>query len=217
MRIKVCGMRDTENIQILIQEVKPDWMGLIFYSKSSRYVSADLADTINLADVTKVGVFVNESIEFILSKIDEFKLSVIQLHGNESPEYVRELKLKTDKKLWKVVSVGESIDWETLRDYVALVENFLFDTATPKHGGSGKRFNWQILETYPFEKGFLLSGGLDEESASEILSLANKMPQLIGVDLNSKFEASPGMKNIEKLKSFKNRLLGTDKAQATNN
>lgn len=217
MRIKVCGMRDTENIQILIQEVKPDWMGLIFYSKSSRYVSADLADTINLADVTKVGVFVNESIEFILSKIDEFKLSVIQLHGNESPEYVRELKLKTDKKLWKVVSVGESIDWETLRDYVALVENFLFDTATPKHGGSGKRFNWQILETYPFEKGFLLSGGLDEESASEILSLANKMPQLIGVDLNSKFEVSPGMKNIEKLKSFKNRLLGTDKAQATNN
>ncbi|WP_425637400.1 phosphoribosylanthranilate isomerase [Algoriphagus yeomjeoni] len=206
MKIKVCGMRDPENIQHLIDVVKPDWIGLIFYSKSKRYVSADLAELFPETDIAKVGVFVNETIEFVLSKIDEFSLSVIQLHGNESPEYVRELKLKTGKKLWKVVSVGDSIDWETLRDYVGLVENFLFDTATPNHGGSGKRFNWQILESYPFETGFLLSGGIDEESASEILSLAGKMPQMVGVDLNSKFEYAPGLKNIEKLKSFKEKV-----------
>ena len=199
-------MRDPENIQSLIQEVNPDWMGLIFYSKSSRYVSGDTAGSIQKIDVPKVGVFVNEPIEFVLNKIDEFNLSAVQLHGEESPEYVRELKLKTGKKLWKVISVGETIDWETLRDYVELIEFFLFDTATTQYGGSGKRFNWQVLEKYPFEKRFILSGGLDEESASEILALAGKMPQLAGVDLNSKFEDAPGLKNIDKLKSFSNKI-----------
>ena len=206
MRIKVCGMRDPENIQSLIQEVNPDWMGLIFYSKSSRYVSGDSAGSIQKLDVPKVGVFVNEPIEFVLNKIDEFNLSTVQLHGEESPEYVRELKLKTGKKLWKVISIGETIDWETLRDYVELIEFFLFDTATTQYGGSGKRFNWQVLEKYPFEKRFILSGGLNEESASEILALAEKMPQLAGVDLNSKFEDAPGLKNIDKLKSFSNKI-----------
>ncbi|PZX56020.1 phosphoribosylanthranilate isomerase [Algoriphagus ratkowskyi] len=217
MKFKVCGMREAENIHNLIQEVKPDWMGLIFYSKSPRYVSDDFAASIQVVEVPKVGVFVNESVDFVLDKIDEFKLSTIQLHGNESPEYVRELKLKTGKKLWKVISVGESIDWETLRDYVGLVEYFLFDTATVEHGGSGKRFNWDVLEGYPFEVGFLLSGGLDEESMEEIMDLAHRLPRLVGVDLNSKFEDAPGLKNIKKLKSFKNGLLGIDKHPATNN
>jgi phosphoribosylanthranilate isomerase len=207
MLVKVCGMRESENIRELVQEVKPDWMGLIFYSKSSRFVSPDFAEKIKDVAVPKVGVFVNESIDFVLAKIDEFNLSVLQLHGNESAAYVRELKLRTGKKLWKVISVGESIDWETLRDYVGLVEYFLFDTATSGHGGSGRKFNWNVLESYPFEKGFLLSGGLDEESAKEVLSLAGRMPQLIGVDLNSKFEDAPGFKSIKKLKRFKNSLL----------
>ena len=199
-------MRDPENIKNLIQEVTPDWLGLIFYSKSPRYVSSDLGDAIQSFEVDKVGVFVNESIEFILAKIDEFKLSAVQLHGHESPEFVRKLKLKTSRKLWKVVSVGETIDWETLREYVGLIEYFLFDTATKAHGGSGKKFNWQVLEKYPFEKEFILSGGLDEESASEIIALSAKMPQLAGVDLNSKFEEAPAVKNIEKLKTFKNKI-----------
>ncbi len=210
MQIKVCGMRDPGNIQQLIQEVKPDWMGLIFYSKSPRYVSEEFVESIKSAEVPKVGVFVDESIDFVLSKIDEFKLSVLQLHGNESPEYVRELKLRTGKKLWKVVSVKETIDWETLRDFVGLVEYFLFDTATASHGGSGRKFNWKVLESYPFEKGFLLSGGLDGESVSEVLDLADRLPHLVGVDLNSKFEDSPGYKNIEKLKKFKKGLIGTN-------
>jgi phosphoribosylanthranilate isomerase len=210
MKIKVCGMRDPENIQNLIHDLKPDWMGLIFYSKSPRYVSEEFAKEIQLADVPKVGVFVNESIDFVLSKIDEFKLSTVQLHGNEPSEYVRELKLRTGKKLWKVISVGETIDWETLRDYVGLIEYFLFDTATTAHGGSGRKFNWQVLESYPFEKGFLLSGGLDEESASEVISFAGKMPKMVGVDLNSKFEDAPGLKNLEKLKSFKKTLIGSN-------
>ena len=206
MKIKVCGMRDIDNIQNLIQEVNPDWMGLIFYSKSSRFVSDDYAESIQKADVPKVGVFVNESIEFVLKKVHEFNLSAIQLHGEESPEYVRELKLRSDKKIWKVISVRDTINWDALRDYVGSIEYFLFDTATAQYGGSGKRFNWRVLEEYPFEEGFILSGGLDEGSASEILELAEKMPQLTGLDLNSKFEDAPGVKNIEKLKSFKRKL-----------
>lgn len=208
MKIKVCGMRKPENIDDLIRKVNPDWMGLIFYSKSPRYVSEEFGKVIRTMDVPKVGVFVNESLDFVLSKIEDFNLAVVQLHGNESPEYARELKLRTSKKIWKVVSVGESIDWELLREYVGLVEYFLFDTATKSHGGSGKKFNWSVLETYPFEKGFLLSGGLDERSANEIKELSKKMPQLVGVDLNSKFEDEPGLKNIEKLKSFKTSLIG---------
>ncbi|WP_339879804.1 phosphoribosylanthranilate isomerase [uncultured Algoriphagus sp.] len=206
MKIKVCGMRNIDNIQNLIQEVNPDWMGLIFYSKSSRYVLEDSAESIQKANVPKVGVFVNESIELVLKKVEEFNLSAIQLHGEESAEYVRELKWISDKKIWKVISVRETVDWDTLKDYLGLIEYFLFDTATAQHGGSGKRFNWRVLEEYPFEEGFILSGGLDEGSASEILELAEKMPQLIGVDLNSKFEDAPGVKNIEKLKSFKRKL-----------
>jgi phosphoribosylanthranilate isomerase len=158
----------------------------------------------------KVGVFVDESLEFILSKIDEFNLATVQLHGSESPAFVRELKLKSNKKLWKVVSVGDSIDWESLRDYVGLVECFLFDTATKNHGGSGKKFNWEILKSYPFEVPFILSGGLDEDSVEELIRLEKEMPQLKRIDLNSKFEDAPGLKNIEKLKSFKNRLLGLE-------
>lgn len=206
MKIKVCGMRDPDNILELVQEVKPDWMGLIFHSKSPRYVSGRPDVSVQSSEVTKVGVFVNEPIESLLSKIDEFNLSVLQLHGTESPEYVRELKLKTNRKLWKVFSVEEKIDWEILREYVGLVEYFLFDTATKDHGGSGRKFNWQVLERYPFEKGFILSGGLDEESIAEIIALAGRMPQLVGVDLNSRFENAPGLKNIGRLKSFKDKL-----------
>lgn len=199
-------MRESENIQNLIQEINPDWMGLIFYSKSSRFVSDDFAESVKDIKVAKVGVFVNETIDFVLTKIKDFDLSAVQLHGDESPEYVRKLKLKTDRKIWKVISVGESLDWESLKGYVGLVEYFLFDTATEAHGGSGKKFNWNLLESYPFEVGFLLSGGIDEESADEVISLAGRMPQLLGVDLNSKFEHAPALKNIEKLKSFKNKV-----------
>lgn len=209
MKIKVCGMRSSHNVRQLLQEIKPDWMGLIFYPKSSRYVSSELSEELKNTEVSKVGVFVNESIETILSRIEEFNLSVIQLHGIESPAYVRELKSKTDKKIWKVISVGEEIDWDDLKDYVDLVEYFLFDTATPAYGGSGKKFNWTVLESYPFEKGFILSGGLDEDSALEVLGLAKKLPQLIGVDLNSKYEDAPGVKNIGKLRSFKKKLIGS--------
>lgn len=207
MELKVCGMREPENIRSLISEVKPDWMGLILYPKSLRYVSDDLAAELKEIQVKKVGVFVNESEEEILTKVLDFGLSAIQLHGNESVEFVKNLSKRPDFELWKVISVREEIDWKSLEDYLPFVSKFLFDTATSAHGGSGKKFDWKVLETYPFDKGFLLSGGLDEESAEEVLALHQQIPQLQGVDLNSKFELTPGLKNIEKLKNFKHRLI----------
>lgn len=206
MEIKVCGMRDLENIQGLVSEVKPDWMGLIFYSKSPRFVSEEKASELKEIPVKKVGVFVNETEVEILRLAEKFGLSAIQLHGKESPNFVKNLSKKTDCQLWKVISVAEDIYWKSLEGYMPFVSKFLFDTATPVHGGSGRKFDWKILETYPFDKGFLLSGGLDEESADEVLALRNQIPQLQGVDLNSKFEDAPGLKNIEKLTRFKERL-----------
>jgi phosphoribosylanthranilate isomerase len=212
MELKVCGMREPENIRSLISDVKPDWMGLIFYPKSPRYVIDEKAADLKELPVKKVGVFVNESEAEILRKVDQFSLSAIQLHGSESPDFVKSLAEKTEAELWKVISVGAQIDWKSLEAYLPYVSKFLFDTATSAHGGSGKKFDWKVLETYPFDKGFLLSGGLDEESSAEVMALRQQIPQLQGVDLNSKFEDAPGLKNIEKLKNFKSRLIhsGTD-------
>jgi phosphoribosylanthranilate isomerase len=210
MELKVCGMREPENIQRLLSEVKPDWMGLIFYPKSPRYVHDELASRISAVAAKKVGVFVNETLEEILKKIELFKLSAVQLHGREAAGFVGELRQNTEVEIWKVVSVGEQIDWESLSGYVPFVSKFLFDTATAAHGGSGRKFDWTVLESYPFETGFLLSGGVDEESASAVFALAQKIPQLQGVDLNSRFEDAPGIKNIEKLKNFKSRLVDSE-------
>lgn len=206
MEVKVCGMRERENILRLVLEVKPDWMGLIFYPKSPRFVADELAAQVAGIDVKKVGVFVNENLTEILKKIEVFQLSAVQLHGSEPVGFVEELSQKTTVEIWKVVSVREAIDWESLRGYLPFVSKFLFDTATSEHGGSGRKFNWEVLERYPFETGFLLSGGLDEGSAAEVLALAQKVPQLEGVDLNSKFEDAPGLKNIQKLKNFKEKI-----------
>lgn len=207
MEMKVCGMRDPENIRSLISEVGPDWIGLIFYPKSPRYVSDEKAADLKEFPVKKVGVFVNESEAEILRKVEQFGLTAIQLHGKESVEFVKDLSEKTNAELWKVISVGSEIEWKSLEGYLPFVSKFLFDTATAAHGGSGKRFDWKVLETYPFDKSFLLSGGLDEESVEEVLALREQIPQLKGVDLNSKFEDAPGVKNIEKLKNFKSRLI----------
>ncbi|TDQ15243.1 phosphoribosylanthranilate isomerase [Algoriphagus boseongensis] len=206
MEIKVCGMREPENIRELIKVIQPDWMGLIFYPKSPRFVSLENQAWISSLEVKKVGVFVNENEEEILRKIQDFKLSAVQLHGQESPDFVKSLASKTEVELWKVVSVKEEIEWDRLKEYESLVDKFLFDTASVSHGGTGRRFDWTYLKTYPFNKGFLLGGGLEEGIEEEILALAAEIPTLIGVDLNSKFEVAPGLKNIEKLKRFKENI-----------
>ena len=206
MEIKVCGMRDQDNCTRLLTEVAPDWMGLIFYAKSPRFVSEEMAAYLQPLSVKKVGVFVRETEKEMLRLSALFGLSALQLHGGESVDEVKSLREATDLELWKVVSVGETIDWNALAPFVPYVDKFLFDTATAAHGGSGKQFDWQLLENYPFATGFYLSGGINESHASALGGLKQRLPRLLGLDLNSGFEVAPGLKNIEKLQAFTQNL-----------
>ena len=206
MEIKVCGMRERVNCYQLVQEVNPDWMGLIFYPKSPRLVPAESADWLIDLPIKKVGVFVGEEQSEIRSKAALFGLSALQLHGGESVEVVQQLKKDTELEIWKVFGVGENLDWKLMEEFVPHVDRFLFDTATASKGGSGKTFDWGLLKGYPFEKGFFLSGGLRLSHAAEILELSKDLPQLLGVDVNSGFEIAPGLKHIPDLKEFKQKL-----------
>jgi len=206
MEIKVCGMRERDNCYQLVQEVNPDWMGLIFYPKSPRLVPAESADWLVDLPLKKVGVFVGEEQSEIRCKTTSFGLSALQLHGGESVEVVKQLKEDTDLEIWKVFGVGEKFDWKVMEEFVPYVDRFLFDTATASKGGSGKTFDWKLLKGYPFEKGFFLSGGLRLAHAAEIIELGKDIPQLLGVDVNSGFEIAPGLKHIPDLKEFKQKL-----------
>lgn len=206
MEIKVCGMRERTNCLQLAKEVVPDWMGLIFYPKSPRLVQEEESDWIRSLPLKKVGVVVGEKHDLMLQKISTFGLSALQLHGGEYLDLVQELKASTEVEIWKVISVGEFIDWKSLEAFVPHVDRFLFDTASASKGGSGKQFDWGLLEHYPFDKGFMLSGGLTASHAAAIRDLADRIPQLLGVDLNSGFELAPGLKNIPALQAFKQEL-----------
>ena len=206
MKLKVCGMRESANVKSLVESIQPDWMGLIFYPASPRFVDDIQADWIRETVIKKVGVFVDASFSEIAEKIQKFGLSTLQLHGEESIEEVKKLKDKTGLEIFKVFSIGQNIDWSILEAYLPHVDYFLFDTFTNAYGGSGKTFNWQILLDYPFDKPFLLSGGLSIVHAEAILELQSKIPQLAGVDINSKFEIEPGLKDIDLVSEFKNSL-----------
>ena len=199
MKLKVCGMRDSDNIRELM-EVKPDFMGMIFYPKSSRYVE-ELPQTD--LDVATVGVFVNESTEVIQEKSKKFGFQMVQLHGSESVEQAEELKLLGFKVI-KVFGVMDQLPLEEMKPYESTVDYFLFDTKTPQHGGSGQKFDWSILESYDLDKPFFLSGGIDLEDLESIKAL--NIPQLYAVDINSRFEIAPAVKDIQKIKSFKHQL-----------
>ena len=199
MKLKVCGMRDSDNIRELM-EVKPDFMGMIFYPKSSRYVE-ELPQTD--LDVATVGVFVNESTEVIQEKSKKFGFQMVQLHGSESVEQAEELKLLGFKVI-KVFGVMDQLPLEEMKPYESTVDYFLFDTKTSQHGGSGQKFDWSILESYDLDKPFFLSGGIDLEDLESIKAL--NIPQLYAVDINSRFERAPAVKDIQKIKSFKHQL-----------
>ena len=188
MKLKVCGMRSEENIKSLITQIRPDWMGLIFYAKSPRFVSEDFADSIKGLAIPKVGVFVNANLNEIKNAISVFDLHTIQLHGEESVDFTKSVKEETGLEVFKVFSVKEDVDWKELENYLPFVDYFLFDTFTKEYGGSGKTFDWQILRSYPFDKPFLLSGGLSLENIKDIQKLKSEIPQLAGLDINSKFE-----------------------------
>ena len=194
LRVKVCGMSQSDNIQALAK-LEIDYMGFIFYKGSKRYVAApNIADI--PASINKVAVFVNPSFAEVQARIQE-GFNSIQLHGDESVEFCRQVKAE-GISLIKAFGIQDAVDWQQLADYLEVVDYFLFDTSSAAYGGTGKVFNWSLLQAYPYEKAYFLSGGLDLLNIPDALALESS--KLVGLDLNSKFEISPGLKNIEKIK-----------------
>jgi phosphoribosylanthranilate isomerase len=232
MKIKVCGMCQTQNIANVVS-LGIDYIGFIFYEKSPRYIlqnNPDFTKDLNFGKAQKVGVFVNHSIDFIAEKINQFHLDLVQLHGHESVEFCSALQnkfvgashraentnngkdgltegLTRTIKIIKVFSIGEDFDFRQLDVYKPFVDYFLFDTKGKDLGGNGITFNWELLKKYDNEVPFFLSGGIDIQHVEEIKQLKNL--NIHALDINSKFEVSAGLKEVEKVREFK-ELLGRD-------
>jgi len=155
LKVKVCGMKSSKEIQDLIDSNLIDYIGFIFYPMSLRYVTESAQISGN---IKRVGVFVNEELETIQTKIQEYKLDFLQLHGNETESEVKQLKEVTQLPIFKAFGIDERFEFSICQSYEPYIEAFLFDTKTEKLGGSGKQFDWSILENYKGEKPFILSG-----------------------------------------------------------
>lgn len=202
--IKICGLKYPDNIRQIVA-LQPDMIGLIFYPKSQRYVNnpKDIAKLYIPPSIKKIGVFVNETKETILQKVKMYQLQGVQLHGDESPALC--LALKQQKLLvLKALSILSVDDIKKSALYEGFVDYFLFDTKTQGYGGSGEKFDWEIINAYRGLTPFILSGGISPEDAETILSL--KHARLAGIDLNSRFETSPGVKNVVLLKEFLQKI-----------
>lgn len=189
-------MRDGNNIRE-VEHPSINWMGFIFYPKSSRYVSS-IPEYLP-RNIKRVGVFVNENIETVIQKINIFRLDLVQLHGGESPDVCNQLQ-KTNTKVIKAFSIGAEFPSNLVRKYGGCCDYFLFDTKTEQYGGSGRKFNWDVLSGYQGETPFLLSGGISAEDVEEILQFNH--PRFIGIDINSRFETKPAIKNSQLIKQF---------------
>ncbi|MBO9727733.1 MAG: phosphoribosylanthranilate isomerase [Chitinophaga sp.] len=201
MRIKVCGITKINDLQALVAN-SVDYAGFIFYEKSPRFAGnkIDARTVRETTGIKKVGVFVNASLEQVQRTIADYALDLVQLHGDETPAYcatIRELV-----PVIKAFRIGDHVNWEAdLAPFVPVTDYFLFDTASVKgYGGTGERFNWELLATYPFDHPFFLSGGIGPDQAADFSEMP--LPALFAVDVNSKFEDSPGVKNIALVESF---------------
>ncbi len=195
-------MKYTDNRE-QVEKLDADMLGYIFYSPSKRFVGNQPESGLFQSEKPKVGVFVDENAFEILGLAKNFGFDYIQLHGKENPKTCRMLK-QQGLKIIKAFSIDETFDFSTTQAFEKDVDFFLFDTKTKLKGGSGKKFDWKVLEKYTGHRPFFLSGGIVPEDAEEIKNLNH--PKLTGVDLNSGFEDEPGKKNIEKLKQFINEL-----------
>ena len=204
MLVKVCGMREPGNVKQVAQ-LGVDMMGFIFYPKSPRYASQVVARSDADRNVCRVGVFVNDSVSTMLDKIHSFSLNAVQMHGNESRQLCEQLReARGDMKIIKAISVSTAGDIQKYKEYVGAVDYFLFDTKCKTVGGSGQQFDWQILDEYDGDVPFLLSGGIGPEDAFRIRTFHHS--QCVGIDLNSRFEIEPGVKDVEKLNKFLNEI-----------
>lgn len=217
MIVKVCGLREGDNIKDVVA-AGADWIGMIFYPKSPRYVtmipthagiipdraSADNADSIGA--VKRVGVFVDDMAQNIITRVVNYHLDMVQLHGHEQPTLIRNLRATIDPdlhagiKFIKAISVANAADLEQCQQYEGVVDYFLFDTRCDTMGGSGRQFDWSVLDSYKGQTPFLLSGGIGPEDAEAVKAISH--PKMIGVDLNSRFETAPAVKDAAAVKKF---------------
>ena len=199
LRIKVCGMRDPQNMELLCA-LSPEYVGFIFYKQSKRFVGSrpdPALFTIPGPHIKKVGVFVNEERKQVRKAIKEYGLDAVQLHGGESTDYCRSLSGEA-LELIKVVDPGGNL--KDMENYNGVVDYLLFDSAGEGRGGTGRKFDWKLLEELPAGPPFFLSGGIGPDDAEAICNL--ELDAMMGVDVNSRFELSPGVKNMESLKKF---------------
>ena len=199
IHIKVCGMRDPLNLEELCA-LGPDLVGFIFYPPSKRFVGKDPDPALFRIPgpaIKKVGVFVDEDLRLVRKHVELYDLDAVQLHGNESVEYCRQL-FQEGLELIKVLD-PHAAD-AVFKKYNPVVDYVLFDSAGTGSGGTGRKFNWELLRDLPHELPFFLSGGIGPDDAGPVRSLDLK--GLAGVDVNSRFELAPGIKDIRLLKEF---------------
>ncbi len=193
-------MRDAENIRQLVA-LKPDFIGFILYPGSKRFVGEDYQLEVEIpATINRVGVFVNALLKDIIHWVNRLGLNYVQLHGNEPLDYCRELS-EMNIHVIKAFGIDENFDLDSLHSYCQYCKYFLFDTISPLHGGSGVKFDWSHLNGYTFDKPLFLSGGISPEDVEAIHLVRNKIP-LYAIDINSRFEISPGIKDIKLLRQF---------------
>jgi phosphoribosylanthranilate isomerase len=188
-----------------VAALQPDYLGFIFYKNSPRNFDETIPQIPK--NIKKVGVFVDEKVEVIVSKIEKFGLDAIQLHGHETPEICRLLKT-TNKEIIKVFSIKDEFDFTVLSNYEEVCDYFLFDTKGKMPGGNGYTFNWDVLEDYPSTKLYFLSGGIGLQELKNLKKFKDSPASkyCYAIDVNSKFEEEPGQKNIDELEKFKNEL-----------
>jgi phosphoribosylanthranilate isomerase len=200
MKIKVCGMKYPNNIDAVV-ESQPDFIGFIFYEKSKRYIDNELeiSQIATNETIKKIGVFVNSPIQKVIETAKKHNLDFVQLHGEESIDYVKELHAKK-VKIIKAFQITKNFNWEEITQFVDYSSCFLFDTASSNYGGSGLKFEWNQLKNYKERLPFFLSGGISIEDYQKIKELT--LPRLYGIDINSKFESSPGVKDIDLVRTM---------------
>ena len=198
MIVKVCGMRDAQNIRD-VEKLGVDWIGMIFWSQSKRFV-AEVPSYLPKHQ-KRVGVFVDAPLEDIRQHISDYQLNIIQLHGQESPDYVKALKPHTTIKAFNIAKADDLVQTE---QYEGIADYFLFDTKGLMVGGNGQKFDWSVLTAYHGKTPFLLSGGIGLDDAESIGSFHH--PCCIGIDLNSRFEITPALKDIDNLRTFLGKI-----------
>ncbi len=221
LRIKVCGMKQPENIQE-VASLHPDYLGFIFYPKSPRNFDGDIPEIDS--KIKKTGVFVDAEIEFILEKVEKYRFKAVQLHGGESAQYCKILKQALESlcraersrspksdypkaiEIFKVFGIKNTFDFSVLKPYENIVDYFLFDTKGKAKGGNGYTFDWSVLKEYPSTTPIIMSGGIGLEELNKIEQLLKTDLPIHALDLNSKFEIEPGLKDIKLLNKFFNMI-----------